>query len=149
MRGKKITLIVTAFFYIFMLVFSVSARKIHVASLPRVKVTDIEFETFEIEEQEQLEVEEEADNWNFNMDFDRAFGVPKELYDNNELYILSSEMINGEIRTIVRNVTEEVEIGRSNEESYEVVKGLYGFNEIIIDGLENIEDGCEVYVIKE
>ena len=83
------------------------------------------------------------------MDFDRAFGVPKELYDNNELYILSSEMINGEIRTIVRNVTEEVEIGRSNEESYEVVKGLYGFNEIIIDGLEDIEDGCEVYVIKE
>ena len=56
MRGKKITLIFTAFFYIFMLIFSVSARKIHVASLTREKVTEIEFETFEIEEQEQVEV---------------------------------------------------------------------------------------------
>ena len=76
-------------------------------------------------------------------------GIPKELYDNHEIYILSSEMINGEIRTVVRNVTEKVEIGRSNEDSYEILKGLYGMNKIIIDGFENIQDGCEVYVINE
>ena len=76
-------------------------------------------------------------------------GIPKELYDNHEIYILSSEMINGEIRTVVRNVTEKVEIGRSNENSYEILKGLYGMNKIIIDGFEIIQDGCEVYVINE
>lgn len=146
MRGKKITLIATAFFYILMLIFSVSARKIHLARLPRVKATDVKFEIFEREEQEE---DNEAGNWNANMDYDMEIGIPKDIYDSHELYILSSEMINGEIRTVVRNVTEEVEIGRSNEESYEVLKGLYGLNEIIIEGLENIQDGCEVYVIKE
>jgi len=35
------------------------------------------------------------------------------------------------------------------ENSYEILKGLYGMNKIIIDGFENIQDGCEVYVINE
>ena len=121
-----------------------SARKIHVASLPRVKVTDVKFEIFEVEE-----YADESGSGNTNRDYDMEIGIPKELYDNHEIYILSSEMINGEIRTVVRNVTEKVEIGRSNEDSYEILKGLYGMNKIIIDGFENIQDGCEVYVINE
>lgn len=144
MSGKKTTLIVMAIFYITMLAFTVSARKIHVASLPRVKVTDVKFEIFEVEE-----YEDESGSGNTNRDYDMEIGIPKELYDNYEIYILSSEMINGEIRTVVRNVTEKVEIGRSNEVSYEILKGLYGMNKIIIDGFENIQDGCEVYVINE
>lgn len=54
MNAKRTILILSAIFYIVMLCLSVSVRKIHIASLPRVKVARLDFKSFERESEAEF-----------------------------------------------------------------------------------------------
>lgn len=126
MKTKKITLIVGATFYLFMTVLSFTARKLHIASLP--KVTTQSLESLAIFQ------------WNL--------ALPLEVYDNQKVYVVVKEVVNGEERDIARVVAELI-LGQSNEDSYEVISGISPFDQVITTGQELIWDGCEVYVKEE
>jgi|GEM_PF-390044 len=148
MSGKRTTLIVSVIFYIIMIIFTVSARKIHNESLPRVTVESLAYEAF-AEEEAAVDVKSEADEKSelnkTPMNYEWNVGILKELYDNQKVYIISKEIMNGEERSIAKEVTNLV-IGRSNDTSYEVLSGLSVLDQVIITGQELIQDGREVYV---
>lgn len=163
MRAKRITIIVCAFFYIILLTLTFSARRIHNASLPRVTVINLEFERFEDKvEAEGFEREpslgndpldkdnkgknNDTGNSNRNrMNFKLSVGIPKELYENNKIYIIRREIVNGEERNIAREAT-NLEVGQSNDKFYEVIRGLSSLDQVVLTGHELIQDGSEVYV---
>lgn len=132
MNSKKITLIAGAIFYTTMLVLSITAKKIHIASLPKVTVESFESERFEDEGADPI-------NYKWNL------VIPQELYDNQKVYIIIKEIVNGEERNIAKEV-KDIEIGQSNDSGYEVIRGLSSIDQIITTGQEMIQDGCEVYV---
>lgn len=129
---KKLLLFITVLFYTGMLVMTFAARGLHEAALPHVKTASLEFEIF----------------FDEDGNFSSGIALSKELYHGGELYRVEQEVINGEIRTVARRA-EGLELGLENTEYYEVKRGL-GFDDyIIISGLEEITDGCEIYVEQE
>lgn len=129
---KRIVLIISVLFYAGMFFMTCTARTLHEAKLPHVKVLELEYELF---------IDGEG-----NQSFGAAF--PKEWYREGELYKISNVMINDEYRTIARRV-EDLELGLENEEYYQVKNGIGANEKIIVDGLDKVTDGCEVYIEDE
>lgn len=139
MKMKKITLVVTVLFLVVMLFLTVGARKIHIASLPKVTVSSLEMVRFEVEQGE--ESKEKSSTVEFSL------GLPKELYDEQKIFVISMEVVNGEERSIAREVYNLV-LGRENKDCYEVVEGITSLDQVILSEDESIQDGDEVYIEK-
>ena len=155
MNIKKITLITGAVFYLAMLVLSFTAKKMHIASLPKVTVENLKTERFEdkivdteeseIENKEETVTTEKSVNIMESNQYRWNVAIPKELYDNQKVYIIIKEILNGEERSIAKEVTNLV-IGQSNDSNYEVISGLSSYDQVVRTGQKLIQDGCEVYV---
>lgn len=131
MKGKGGVWFLITVFYLAMLLISAFGRKIHMAGLPTVNVVRTGMETFS----------EEVDG---NLVTKTSNSVPITWYDNPDgRFIVSQEMVNGELRNIARQV-HWIEIGLKNKESYEVKDGVGIFSYLIIESSEEIEDGMEV-----
>lgn len=137
MKWKERTIIVSILFYAVMLILTASARIIHNSTLPKVTVGYLEGQRFQ-----QNESYNEKDILTKVL---ISIGIPKTLYESQHVYILSKEIINGEERNIAREVM-NLEIGRSSDTHYEVIKGISGIDLVILTGGELVEDGQEVYV---
>ncbi len=157
MGSKKIIGIISVSFLLTMLILTFTARKIHNASLPRVRTASLTYEVFMdslgkeagSEHESVTEKTGKGDQSERIASYDiGSYGIPRQIYDNHKVFILSKEMINGEERDIAREVADLV-IGRSNDTSYEVIEGLSALDQIIISGQELVQDGCEVYVENE
>ncbi|MDE7060801.1 MAG: hypothetical protein K2O71_04305 [Lachnospiraceae bacterium] len=132
MVKKRIVLIFSVLFYAGMFFMTCTARALHEAKLPHVKVLNLEYELF---------IDEEG-----NQSFGAAF--PKEWYREGELYKVSHVMVNDEYRTIARRVN-DLELGLENEEYYQIKNGIGSGEPIIVGGLDNVVDGSEVYIVEE
>lgn len=133
MKGKGGVWFVITVFYLAMLLISAFGRKIHMAGLPTVNAMRTGLESFSEEVDGQIATK-------------MSIGVPISWYDNPDgRFMISQEMVNGELRNIARQV-HWIEIGLNNEESYEVKDGVGIFSYLIIDSSEELEDGMEVLV---
>ena len=118
-------------FYAGMLGMTLSARALHKAQLPHVRVLEIGYEIFT------------------DKDGNSSFGaaLPKELYQEGGLYIIVGKIINDEYRTVARRVT-VLELGLENKDFYQM-KNISVGAQIIVGGLDGVTDGCEVYIAGE
>lgn len=137
MKWREKTIIVSVLFYAVMLFLTLIARPVHNVALPKVTIGRLEGQRFQ-----RNETNDQTDTVAIG---DFAIGIPKNLYENGSVYILSKEIMNGEERDIAREV-KNMEIGRFNENYYEIIKGISGLDLVILTGGEFIEDGQEVYV---
>lgn len=133
---KKITIIITGAFFIAMLLLSFTAKRMHQSSLPKVQAATLEYQYF---------VDEETQEGAQFLGF--AYGLPKKLYDDGIVFIISNEVVNGEVRTIARRVV-DLKLGRENEDYYEVIEGISYGVQVIMSGDETIQDGDEVLIEK-
>lgn len=130
MRRKRILCLVSGLFYLCMAVLGISAKKLHTASLPNVCIGYLEQRSFFVEG---------------NQDFLPA--LPQELY-GTELYYLSEEEKNGEVRYIARKI-ENLSLGEEEDGYYPVVDGMSAYWPVITEEAEELKDGQEVFVENE
>ena len=74
--------------------------------------------------------------------------LPKEWYQEEGLYTIRGTIINNEYRLIARRV-DAIELGLENEDFYQVKNGMNAGEKIIVEGGNEVLDGCEVYVMEE
>lgn len=127
-RKKKIIAAISILFYLGMLFMAVGARRLHRDRLPQVTVTVPTMKTFM-----------EGDS------ISAALTLPEKLVKDGVLFVVSEEMINGELRTIARQVN-GLEIDRVSDGYCEIVTGLSSLAQVIVDGKEELADGDEVLV---
>lgn len=126
-------------FYLGMLGLTILSRPIHNASLPKVKIARPRKEQFTFDK-----IETKDGSASYTRD-KSAYGIPRKIYDSGQIFVVVKEVINEEERNIARRV-EGIEIGLSNDTSYEITEGLLTLKSLIVTGYEGIEDGDEVYV---
>ncbi|MCH5273647.1 MAG: hypothetical protein J1E35_08230 [Lachnospiraceae bacterium] len=130
MSKKAVILAISGVFYLAMLLLAVFAKKVHMASLPHVRIGYLERRVFLLEDKREYMV-----------------ALPEELYGKT-LYRLSEEEKNGEIRFVARRIG--VSLFEEKQGGYYPVRdGLNGFTTLIVEGFEGLEDGWEVYVENE
>lgn len=134
MKKKKVVFLCSAVFYLGMFVMAVSARKIHEATLPRVTICMLDYVTF-IERQEDSKTLHTT-----------GLGLAKELYDGKQVYVVQQQMVNGEERSIARDVTNDLVLGKETEDYYEVLEGISGMAMVVTATEKPLWNGCEVYV---
>lgn len=137
MNTKRITWIFTVLFFAAMFFLALVARRIHIASLPKVTVCSLEMVQFEEKQGE------ESEEKNSSVEF--SLGLPKELYHGQKIFVISMEVVNGEERSIAREVYHLV-LGRENKDCYEVVEGITSLDRVILSEEESIQNGDEVYI---
>ena len=130
MGNKKLLFAVIALFYFGMALFAIFAKKIHTASLPRVRIGYLEQRVFAIGERQSF-----------------LPALPRELC-GTELYYLSEEEKNGEMRYFARKMDELV-IGEEENGYCPVTEGMSALWPLITDGAEELKDGQEVVVENE
>ena len=130
MQKKKVLVAVSAVFYLAMALLAVFAKKLHTASLPTVRIGYLEQKTVTIDRERQY-----------------LPMLPQGLY-GKPLYQVSVEEKNGEIRYVARyvevTVYDELQVGY-----YAVLTGLDSYTPLIVEGVEALEDGGEVFVENE
>lgn len=107
-----------------------SAKKLHTASLPEVRVGYLEQRSFWVEESQEF-----------------LPALPRELY-GTELYYLSEEEKNGEVRYIARKV-KTLSLGEEENGYYPVVDGMSAYWPVITEVAEELKEGQEVFVENE
>lgn len=128
---KKVTLLViSALFYVGMLLFTVVARKVHEAGLP--KVTGCYPEMY---------------SYSDGATSGFKAGIPLYLKDK-PLFQIAVREKNGELRYYAELVT-EFEVLEEQEEVYLVDGGVNSYQMIISEGMEAVEDGSEVVLLNE
>lgn len=130
---KKILWIITSTFFIVILLLSIFAKRIHQSFLPKVQVITLDYEYFEDDGSKENQLL-----------FDMTYGIPKELC-KEEVFIISTELVNGENRTIARLAT-DLKLGRENAKCYEVLEGIGHDAKIISHSNKRIQDGDEVII---
>lgn len=130
MRKKAGILALSGLFYIVMLLLAVSARKMHTAALPVVRIAYLEQKMFLTgEEREYLPALPEA-------------------LKGRALYYVSEEEKNGESRYVARKL-ENVQLGEEKEGYYPVQDGISSYVALIVESDETLEEGKEVFVENE
>lgn len=130
MRKKTAVLVLSGLFYGAMLLLAVFAKKLHTATLPKVRIAYLEQKTFLTgEEREYLPA------------------LPEELY-GKLLYSVTEEERNGELRYVARKL-EGVHLGEEKDGYYPVLGGISSFTPLIVEGYEKPEEGREVFVENE
>ena len=130
MGKKKLLLAVIGLFYFGMALFAISAKKLHTASLPRVRIGYLEQRSFFVEGNQNV-----------------LPALPRELCET-ELYYLSEEEKNGEVRYIARNLN-GVTLGEEENGYCPVLDGMSAIWPLITAGAEKLTDGQEVFVENE
>ena len=140
MKYKKTPIILTASFFVIMLILTFSARAIHNSMIPNVKIRRLTREKFEHET-----ILEDGVTVITQSMFEYA--ISKDLYDSGNIYIITTGEKNGDERTFAKAF--EIEIGHENEDYYEVKNRLLDNKlRFIIYSSESINDGDEVFVIE-
>lgn len=120
------------------------------SSLADINISDIAIaDTGETDELETIATADNGVNENDKnyvpSTYDFCLDIPKEVCDNKKVFVLSTRIINGEERIVAREVS-NLELGRVNDGFYEVINGISLLDEVIIEGQDKLQDGCEVYV---
>ena len=124
-------------FFAIMGILTITVRKIHIASLPKVTIGYLEMTKFE--------ENSESDTKDEGIQSEYRLGLPKAIYECQPIYVISKETVNGEERDIARKV-EKLEVGRENGQYYEVLNGITSLEPIIVSGMESVQDGSEVFI---
>lgn len=130
MGKKKMLLAVVVLFYLGMALLAITVKPIHTASLPRVRIGYLEQRVFSVGE-----------------GIIYLPALPRELSET-ELYYLSEEEKNGEVRYIARKVDELI-LGKEENGYNPVLDGMSAFFPLITEGTEKLIDGQEVFVENE
>lgn len=140
MKIKKIVVIFSVFFYGAMIVLTFFARKIHYTMIPNVAVSRLTRVNFEYEYML-------ADGLTKRTEIKQCIGIPKEIYDRNEIYMIKTGVKNGDLRTFVQKL--DVNVGMENETYYEVLNEFTDRNlRIVVESDRELHDGDEVVVVK-
>ena len=129
MRGKKILFGISVFFYLGMIVLSLSARRWYTASLPRVRIGYPEHRLFRV-------------------DGEQAYlpAIPEELAAK-ELYVLAEVERNGELRYVAERL--EPLFGEWQDGYYPVLEGINILSPLVVEGMEGLTEGQEVCLENE
>ncbi|NLC20072.1 MAG: hypothetical protein GX757_12815 [Clostridiales bacterium] len=139
MKPKKIPLILTVLFFMLMIFLSFTARSIHNRMIPNVRVTRLTREKFQYEKS--------FEDGTVRTVVRSSYAVPKWMYDQDFLYVVVPGIKNGDERTFARKIS--LPIGSENDDYYEIAEQFYDVNRLfIIESDKEIQDGTEVYVIK-
>lgn len=130
MEKKRLFFAVSVLFYFGMAFLAVFAEKLHTASLTRVDITYLEQRVFHMGESQSIHL-----------------ALPQELCET-ELYYLSEEEKNGEIRYIARRL-DDVILGEEENGYCPVIEGMSALWPLITEGTEELKDGQEVFVENE
>ncbi len=117
-------------FYVLMLILALCARGWHRASLPQVEVTTPKFGNF----------------WE-GEDISSTAALPEKLVENGKLFLISEEVVNGEVRTIAREVKDLV-LGRVGKGYREILNGPDMLSRVIVTDIA-LSDGQEVWITGE
>lgn len=130
MQKKRALVAMSALFYLAMVLLAVFAKKLHTASLPRVRIGYLEQKIVTIDgEQQYLPV------------------MPEELY-GTDIYCVSEEEKNGEKRYVARRI--EVTVSDEPQKGYyAVLSGPNTYTPLIVEGVDALEEGREVLVENE
>lgn len=126
--GRGILAAVSVLFYAGMLVLALGARRLHESRLPRVFVTEPEIIVFG-----------EGGAWT------ASSALPEEMVTGGKLFVISEELVNGETRTVAREVTELL-LGRTEDGYREILRGVNTMSQVIVGAWEGLSDGDEVLV---
>ncbi len=130
MGKKKLLFAVSVLFYFGMALLAVFAEKLHTASLTRVRIAYLEQRVFHAGESQSF-----------------LSALPRELC-RTELYYLSEEEKNGEVRYIARKI-ENLSLGEEEDGYCPVVDGMSALWPLITEGAEQLTEGQEVFVENE
>lgn len=133
---KVINSVITLFFFILMLILTISARNIHNSQIPNVTVKRLTQEDFAINS--ILKSGEEVTT------YQKRLAIPKNIIGSGEVYVITRIYVNGEERDAARLVLPQ--IGAENEGFYEVTGGIDRRDLIIYDSNKKLNDGDEVFV---
>lgn len=126
-------------FYGGMLILTFTAKDIHNARLPKVTASRLATQKFE----HSFKTEEGM----MRIVTRSSMGIPKDIVDSGQVFSIYSEEKNGMRYTYAVRIPVEVSV--ENEEYYAVDSGITSQDMIILSGYEELEDGCEVYVVKK
>ena len=130
MQKKRVLVAASAVFYLVLALLAVFAKKLHTASLPRVRIGYLEQKNVIVDgKQQYLPV------------------LSEELY-GTDIYCISEEEKNGEIRYVARRI--EVTVSDEPQKGYyAVLSGLNSYSPLIVECFEVLEEGREVFVVNE
>jgi hypothetical protein len=134
---KLLLIIVTALFFASMVILTLTARAVHNSLIPNVVAERLTRQDFVIET-------EQEDGY-ISSYTRKGLAIPKSLYDSGEVYALVKIYVNGEERDAVKRVN--VEIGAENDGYYEVISGMWGNEQVVIESDAELSEGVEVFVI--
>lgn len=134
---KIINALIILFFFILMLILTISARSIHNSQIPNVTVKRLTQEDFVINS--TLQNGEEVTT------IQKRLAIPKNIINSGEIYIVTRIYINGEERDAVRMVFPQ--IGAENEGFYEVTSGIDRSNLVIFDSNKKLKNGDEIFIV--
>ena len=130
MRKRKLLFAVIVLFYFSMALLAIVAKKLHTASMPRVRIEYLEQRVFYVGESQTF-----------------LPALPRELCET-ELYYFSVEEKNGEVRYIARNLN-GVTLGKEENGYCPVLDGMSAIWPLITTGAEQLTEGQEVFVENE
>lgn len=130
MRKKDILWAVNGLFYLVMLMLALFAKRIYTSSLPCVRIGYLERKTFVLDGESIF-----------------LTALPEELYGKT-LYSVIKEEKNGENRFVVSKVQANIS-GEKQNGYYPVLGGLSDFVMLVVEGMEELEEGREVFIENE
>ncbi len=126
-----ILVVVSVLFYAGMLVLALGARRLHESSLPRVDVVKPEIIVFGA-----------GETWKVSS------ALPEEMVTDGTLFVVSQELVNGEIRMVARKVADLL-LGQTEDGYREIIRGVDAMSQVIVDAGEELSDGDEVLLKEE
>lgn len=130
MEKKKLLFAVIGLFYFGMALLALIAKSLHTASLPRIHIGYLEQRMFWVEGNQAY-----------------LPALPRELCET-ELYYLSEEEKNGEVRYFARKM-DSVSFGEEEDGYCPVLDGMSVLWPLITEGAEELTEGQEVFVENE
>lgn len=138
MNYKKVSVILAVIFFSIMIFMTFSARAIHNTMIPNVTVFRLTHEEFKY----VSTMEDGLESYTY---IKQLLAIPKEIYEQGEVFTIDYQKINGEERTVARLTN--IQVGDKNDAFYEVIDPFI-MNELFIGySSRDIQDGDEVYVM--
>lgn len=139
MKTKKLPIVLMVLFFAAMIFLTLSARAIHSKMIPNVTVSRLTNEQFEYEYFL-------TDGITRRTGTKQLLAIPKELYDQGNIYVIANTEKNGDMRTSAQLI--KIEIGLENDDYYEVINEYFDIKlRFIVHSDEDIQEGDEVYIV--